>query len=123
MIHHQGQISIPAPVIRGPVFVGTVISYSLAYNDADVIDNDSIAADRETQIQIRVLATIMCASIASRDRVRIALMNAALNDLEVQSGNILNAYVQTPVTEKTWTTVGPEYRKDAGKNAVIARVL
>ena len=33
-------------------------------------------------------------------KVRIALMIATLNDLEVKLGDILNAYVQTPVTEK-----------------------
>ena len=50
-------------------------------------------------------------------------MMAALNDLEVKSGDILNAYVQAPVTEKVWTTLGPEFSKDAGKTAVIVRAL
>ena len=44
-------------------------------------------------------ATIMYASIVSRETVRIALMIAPLNDLEVKSGEILNAYVQAPVRE------------------------
>ena len=57
--------------------------------------------------------TIMYASIVSREPVRIALMIAALNNLEVKLGNILNAYVQAPVTEKVWTTLGPEFGKDA----------
>ena len=52
-------------------------------------------------------ATIMYASIVSIETVRIALMIAALNNLEVKSGDILNAYVQAPVTEKVWTTLGP----------------
>ena len=68
-------------------------------------------------------ATIMYASVVSRETVRMALMIAALNDLEVKSGNILNAYVQAPVTEKVWTTLGPEFGKDAGKTAVIVRAL
>ena len=34
----------------------------------------------------------------SREKVRIALMIATLNDLKVKLGNILNAYVQAPVT-------------------------
>ena len=38
-------------------------------------------------------------------------------------GDILNAYVQAPVTEKVWTTLGPEFSKDARKNAVIVRAL
>ena len=54
-------------------------------------------------------ATITYASIVSRETVRIALLLAALNDLGVKSGNILNAYIQAPVTEKAWTTLGPEF--------------
>ena len=50
-------------------------------------------------------------------------MIAALNDLEVKLGNILNAYVQAPVTEKMWTTLGPEFGKDTRKTAVIVRAL
>ena len=42
----------------------------------------------------------------------------ALNDLEVKSDNILNVSVQTPVTEKVRTTLGPEFGKDAGKNGL-----
>ena len=68
-------------------------------------------------------STIMYASIVSRETVRTALKIAALNDLEVKSGNILNAYVQAPVTEKVWTTLGPEFDKDATKTAVIVGAL
>ena len=68
-------------------------------------------------------ATIAYASIVSRETVRIASMIATLNGLEVNSGNIQNAYVQAPVTEKLWTTLGPELGKDAGKTAVIVRAL
>ena len=44
--------------------------------------------------------TIMYTSVVSRETVRIALIIAAFNDLEVKLGNILNAYVQAPATEK-----------------------
>ena len=69
------------------------------------------------------LATITYASVVLRETVRLALMIAALNDLEVKSGSILNAYVQSPVTEKVWTTLGLEFGKDARKTAVIVRAL
>ena len=58
-----------------------------------------------------------------RETVRIALMIAALNVLEVKLGNILNAYVQAPVTEKVWTTMGCEFGEDTGKTEVIIRAL
>ena len=59
----------------------------------------------------KTLATIKCATIVSTEAVGIAIMIAALNDLEVELGHILSAYVQAPVTEKVWTTLGPEFRK------------
>ena len=45
-------------------------------------------------------ATITYASIVSRETVRIVSMFAALNDLEVELGDILNTYVQAPVPKK-----------------------
>ena len=66
---------------------------------------------------------ITYASVVSKETVRIVLMIAALNDLEVKSGNILNAYLLAPVTEKVWTNLGPEFGKDARKTAVIVRAF
>ena len=50
-------------------------------------------------------STITYASVVSRETVRIALMIATINDLEIKLGTILNAYVLAPVTEKVWTTL------------------
>ena len=36
---------------------------------------------------------------------------------------LLNAFIQAPVTEKVWITLGLEFGKDAGKTAVIVRAL
>ena len=68
-------------------------------------------------------ATITHANVLSRDTVRIALMIATLNDLEVKSDDILNAYIQAHVTKKIWTTLGPEFSKDARETALIVRAL
>ena len=35
----------------------------------------------------------------------------------------MNAGVEAPVTEKVWTTLGPEFGKDARKTAMIVRAL
>ena len=45
-------------------------------------------------------ATITYTSVVSRETVRIALVIATLNDLEVVLGDILSAYTQAPDTEK-----------------------
>lgn len=69
-------------------------------------------------------ASVTYATVVSRESVRIALTLAALNDLEVKTAGIGNAYLTAPVGEKTWCTlVGPEFGSDAGKKAIIVRAL
>ena len=48
---------------------------------------------------------------------------AALNDLEVKVGDVLNAYITAPITEKVWTVLGAEFGSDAGKSAIVVRAL
>jgi hypothetical protein len=62
-------------------------------------------------------------SAVSRESVRIALTLTALNDLYVTTGDIENAYLTAPITEKVWTVLGPEFGEDAGKRALIVRAM
>ena len=55
MLNNQGQISILATVARGPVHISAVVSCSLAYDAADVIDNDNLATALSAQIQISIV--------------------------------------------------------------------
>ena len=50
-----------------------------------------------------VPATITYASVVSRESVRIALLLAALNDVEVKTADIENAYITAPCSEKIYT--------------------
>lgn len=68
-------------------------------------------------------ATMTFASVVSRESVRIALTLAALNDLDVKTADIQNAYLTAPASEKIWTKLGPEFGADAGKKAIIVRSL
>jgi hypothetical protein len=68
-------------------------------------------------------ATITYASVVSGETVRIALMLAALNDLQVKASDVLNVYITAPVKEKVWTILGPEFGNDSGKSAIIVRAL
>jgi hypothetical protein len=68
-------------------------------------------------------AHVTYAGVVSRESVRIALTLAALNDLEVKTADIENAYLTAPVGEKIWCRLGPEFGSDAGKKAVIVRAL
>jgi hypothetical protein len=63
------------------------------------------------------------ASVVSRETVRLALTIAALNSLDVKVGDIENAYLTAPITEKIWTVLGAEFGADAGKKAIVVRAL
>jgi len=70
-------------------------------------------------------AVMTYASVVSRDTVRIALTIAALNDLEVKTSDIQNAFLTAPCEERIWTTMDPdlfgaEYK---GRKALIVRAL
>ena len=52
-------------------------------------------------------ASVIYASVVSRETVCIALTLAALNYLEVKFGDFLNDYITAPVKEKIWTYLGP----------------
>ena len=71
MLDHRGQISIPATAARGPVLVSAVVSYSLAYDAADVMDNDNLATALEAQIQI-IIALIGMVRKPSKDPIVLA---------------------------------------------------
>ena len=68
-------------------------------------------------------SSITYSSVVSRDSVRICLLAAALNDLDVQSGDIENAYLTAPNREKKWTRAGPEFGAEEGKVLIITKAL
>ena len=68
--------------------------------------------------------TLTYASVVSRESVRVSLTLAALNDLEVKTSDIQNAYLTAPCSEKIWITLGSEFGPDlAGKKALVIRAL
>ena len=68
-------------------------------------------------------AALTYASVVSRDSVRIALMIAALNDLDILAADIQNAYLTAQCKEKIYTIAGPEFGSDEGKIFIIVRAL
>ena len=64
------------------------------------------------------------AGVVSRETVRIAFVYAALNELDSMSGDIQNAYLTAPPSEKYWTICGPEFGPELqGSKALIVRAL
>jgi hypothetical protein len=51
----------------------------------------------------------MFASVISRESVQIALIIAALNDLDILSSNVQNAYITAPNSEQIWMQCGIEF--------------
>lgn len=68
-------------------------------------------------------ASMTYSSVVSRDSVRICLLLAALNDLDIQSADIENAYLTAPCREKCWTRGGSEFGAQKGEVFLIERAL
>ena len=68
-------------------------------------------------------SSITYSSVVSRESVRIAFLYAALNDLDITSADIGNAYLNAPCREKIWTVAGPEFGDDQGSIMIIGRAL
>ena len=64
------------------------------------------------------------AGVVSRESVRIALTYAALNELTVCAGDIRNAYLQAPSSQKDFVVCGAEFGlENKDKYALIHRAL
>ena len=71
-----------------------------------------------------VPSSITYSSVVSRDSVRICLLIAALNDLDVLSCDIQGAYLTAPSREKIVITAGPEFGPELqGKLLKVVRAL
>ena len=68
-------------------------------------------------------ASITYSSVVSRESVRIALMVAALNGMEVMTADIQNAYLHARCREKIWVLAGPEFGSEQGTIMIVVRAL
>ena len=68
-------------------------------------------------------ASVTYSSVVSRDSIRIGFLIAALNDLDIMSCDLENAYLNAPCREKIWFEGGAECGEDQGKVLVVVRAL
>ena len=61
--------------------------------------------------------------VVSRDLVRISLIIAALNDLEVLACDIQNAYLTAECRDWVWVVAGPKFGSEARKNIMVRKSL
>ena len=62
-------------------------------------------------------------SVVSRYSVRIILLIAALNGLQIMACDIQNAYLTANCHEKIWTVAGPEFGSEHGQPMIIKKAL
>jgi hypothetical protein len=62
-------------------------------------------------------------SVVSRDSVLIAFLVAALNDLDILSCDVSNAYLNTPCREKIWFVASLEFGSRQGQSVKVVRAL
>jgi hypothetical protein len=68
-------------------------------------------------------ASVTYSTVVSRDSVRLILLLAALNDLDVLGADIQNAFLTAPNREKVWIRAGPEFGPEEGKTFIVVRAL
>jgi len=73
--------------------------------------------------KVEAPTSITYSSVVARDSVRIAFLVAALNDLDIFSCDIQNAYLTAPCRENVYTIAGTEFGSDKGKILLITRAL
>ena len=65
-------------------------------------------------------SSITYSSVVSHYSIHITFLVPALNDLDVMSADIGNAYLNAPNKEKIWTAVGHEFGTDKGAVFIIS---
>lgn len=68
-------------------------------------------------------AALTYSTVVSRDSVRILLMVAALNGLDVQCADIQNAFLTAPNLERCYMVAGPEFGEEEGETFIVRRAL
>ena len=58
-------------------------------------------------------------SVVSQESVHLAFLIAALNDIDIQSVDLENAFIQAPCRKKIWFEGGLECGEDYGKVCVV----
>ena len=62
-------------------------------------------------------------TMVSRDSIRIMLLIASLNNLDIQGADIKNAYLTALNKEKLWIRAGPEFGEMEGRYFIVSKAL
>jgi hypothetical protein len=67
-------------------------------------------------------ASVTYSTVVSCDSVRILLLIAALNELDVLGADVQNAILTAPNREKCWMSAGPEFGTEEGRRSKLLRL-
>ena len=73
--------------------------------------------------RVETPASVTYSTVVSRDSVRILLLIAALNGLELMGCDVQNAFLSADNLEKHWMKAGPEFGPEQGKIFIVRRAL
>ena len=68
-------------------------------------------------------ASMTYSSVVARDSVRLVLLHAALNDIDLLAADIGNAYLNATCRERIWTIAGTEFDELRGTVLIIEKAL
>ena len=68
-------------------------------------------------------ASITYIPVVSRYSVRILLLDAALNDLDVMVADVKNAFISADNIKNHWLRAGPDFGAEQGKVFIVVRSL
>ena len=71
----------------------------------------------------KIPSSVTYSTVIFRDSVRLVLLVAALNGLDVQDVDVQNAFFRAPNKEKVWLRAGPEFGENQGKFYIVSRAL
>ena len=74
-----------------------------------------VARGRMTDVPL----TIMYDGVVSPETLRVPLTVEALNDMNVKTDDIMNAYIKSPYRETLYTILGTEFVPDEGKMEIV----
>lgn len=68
-------------------------------------------------------AAMTYSTVVGQDLVRIMLMVASLNDLDILGADVQNAFLSAPNLKKVWLLAGPEFGSEQGKVFIVKQAF
>ena len=111
--HYEGNTSelVAYKDITGPLIFDVKLSENFRRKSRFVADGHLVDTP----------ASITYITVISRDSVRILLLAADFNDLDVMGADVQNTFLSADNLEKHWIRAGPKFGVEQGKVFIVVR--